>query len=420
MKNEATALPVVSNMQQLSELGTDAQVAPGFQESTKKHITTENAQKIGLASHDEMLQSIGNVFAKYEVPQGLLSKLFKISEFEQIEIIVDNSGSMSVVDAKIPGTNHPISRWHEVRYRLAQMFEILAYVPFPPVHIVFINGPDRLVIARDNGHERPEEFLKRATSIIDGHWARGPDGGTPAYEAIRDSLARYQGIPTIRYFFGDGVPNGGEADQRRITELIKTRAFPEKNPFTFFSCTSEDSCVGWMRDCEEVAPYCSEYDDFESESEEVRSDQGKAFSYSFGMHLVGQLVGACFPEDLDALDEAIPFPKAVMSELLGYQLTDAEYDYYFAEFLVAQRAKRSSGSAEDKIKEEFCRSKWPNLRENFRAAHSSKEIPEVKEYHQRLLEAERQNVSTSVTSSSGIPYQSSSARSNDECCCVIQ
>ena len=78
---------------------------------------------------------------------------------------------------------------------------------------------------------------------------------------------------------------------------------------TFISCTNEDDQVEWMKDAEEVAPYCSESDDFQDETDEVMRDQGAALPYSRGFHLVGQLVAAMNPEDLDAMDESVPFTK---------------------------------------------------------------------------------------------------------------
>lgn len=61
----------------------------------------------------------------------------------------------------------------------------------------------------------------------------------------------------------------------------------------------EDEEVVWMKDTEEVAPYCSEYDDYDDEKEEVLKDQGLALPFTRGFYLVGQIVGAMNPDDLD-------------------------------------------------------------------------------------------------------------------------
>jgi hypothetical protein len=50
---------------------------------------------------------------------------------------------------------------------------------------------------------------------------------------------------------------------------------------TFISCTNDDAAVEWMKDCEEVAPYCFESDDFNDEAAAgVLRAQGAALPYS--------------------------------------------------------------------------------------------------------------------------------------------
>lgn len=383
MKNEATALPVVSNMHQLSQLGADAQLAPGYQAVTEKYTSAAVAQQVGL-SQDQMLEQIGKCFAKYEIPAGLLSKLFVLQKFSCIDCVVDNSGSMGCLsDMKFPG-GQLMTRWQEVLHRLTQMFEVLAYVPFPPFHIRFLNGSAHVVLQKNPG-ETPAAFTQRAATTLTSAFSSGPTGTTPAKERISEMLQRSKAAPTICYFFGDGVPNGGEDAQEDITKMIKTRPNPELSPFTFFSCTNVDADCEWMRNCEEQSLYCAEYDDYNDEAQEILEDQGLAFSYSYGTHLVAQLVGASFPEDLDAMDESAPFTMSVMSELLGYRITDAEYDYYFGEFMKAQQKKRPE-SKEDKIKAEYVQ-KWPALKEEFRRAAFGKDIPTVQEFRKKLMEA---------------------------------
>ena len=45
---------------------------------------------------DTMVDELGTVLAKYEVPMGLMNKLMMLSEFEYLEFMVDDSGSMYV------------------------------------------------------------------------------------------------------------------------------------------------------------------------------------------------------------------------------------------------------------------------------------------------------------------------------------
>jgi len=44
---------------------------------------------------DDMIDQLGELLAKYEIPIGLTNKLMMISEYQSLEFIVDDSGSMA-------------------------------------------------------------------------------------------------------------------------------------------------------------------------------------------------------------------------------------------------------------------------------------------------------------------------------------
>lgn len=80
---------------------------------------------------------------------------------------------------------------------------------------------------------------------------------------------------------------------------------------------------------EEKAAYCSEVDDYGDEEREVKHDQGEAFPYTKGLWILSNLVASISPDDLDALDEDVPFTKHTLDEMLGRIHSAAEYDYYW-------------------------------------------------------------------------------------------
>ena len=139
-----------------------------------------------------------------------------------------------------------------------------------------------------------------------------------------------------------------------------------------------DEDVEWMKDLEEVAPYCSEYDDYHTEAGEVLRDQGAAMPYSKGFHLVGTLVAAMNPDDLDAMDESVPFTKMTLDNLLGIRHTEDMYRHYFRCFQVAQR-KREVKSDADKLKKS---TEWKY--NEFLVATVSSDIPAVLRYSAAL------------------------------------
>lgn len=240
------ALPIVSSMQDHEELNEIVVNGGGNEwalaESTNATIEMMQEPEISLAAGmtpDAMVDELGAILNKYEVPMGLMNKLMMLSEFQSLEFIIDDSGSMSMLSDTVDmKTRQPQTRWQEAQIRLKEMVEILAYVPFNKIEICFLNRPDRVVLER--GGRDPKTFLADAYSRIDTVFRKGPMGTTPALEKLQDSMIRGQGSSVSRYFFGDGMPNGGQRAQTEILNICMNRPDPASNPITFISCTNED------------------------------------------------------------------------------------------------------------------------------------------------------------------------------------
>jgi hypothetical protein len=240
------------------------------------------------------------------------------------------------------------------------------------------------VVLTRNGRE-PRVFLADAYRQVDQAFARGPSGTTPVLEKLQMSFIEGTGKNVARYFFGDGVPNGGIQAQKEITRILCARQNPEGNPVTFISCTNEDAAVEWMKDCEEAAPYCSESDDFGDEAEEVLRDQGAALPFSKGFHLICQLVAAMNPDDLDAMDESVPFTKATLDNLLGVVHNVESYKHYFNCFTEAQqmRVVENDASGRPKRSDQLKKNtKWNY--QDFLTAPLASQIPHVQDIKAQL------------------------------------
>jgi len=160
-------------------------------------------------------------------------------------------------------------------------------------------------------------------------------------------------------------------------------------------------CFIKFQDAEEIAPYCAELDDYVDESREVLRDQGKAFPYSYGLHLVAQLVAAFNPHDLDAMDESVPFAKQTLDDLLGYQTSQQEYKYYFDSFIKAQHLLPLQPHQRSFVKS------LPQLFSQFMEVSRAADIPAVSEYRRR---------DKSVTQKS---RQAQHHPPQDECCVIL-
>lgn len=376
----SNALPVVCSMEDHMKLNEDIGMEIPLAASSDATIEMMQEPDICMEAGmqpDEMVDLLGAVLGKYEVPMGLMNKLMMLNEYASLEFIIDDSGSMQMnSDTTNPITRQPNTRWEEAHQRLREMIEILSYVPFQQIGIEFLNRKDRVTLKR-NGMA-PQLFLQGAIEQVDAQFARGPSGTTPALEKLQESFLRGQGVSIARYFFGDGLPNGGRRAITEIVRIVKNRQDPHLNPVTFISCTNEDEAVEWMKDCEEVAPFCSESDDFGDESREVLLDQGDALPYTRGFWLICQLVAAMNPDDLDAMDESVPFTKTTLDNLLGITHNEESYKYYFDAFVMNQRNRKGHTQA-DRLKKS---TRW-NYHE-FLVSPIAKDIPTVQQYSRQM------------------------------------
>ena len=127
---------------------------------------------------------------------------------------------------------------------------------------------------------------------------------------------------------------------------------------------------------------------YQDEAEEVLKDQGAALPYSYGFYLVSCLVAAMNPDDLDAMDESVPFTKATLDNLLGIQNSEENYKHYFDNFIKAQQARPIENDdygrpkKTDQIKKN---QNWQALYQDFLRAPIAKQIPAVQQFKQALM-----------------------------------
>jgi hypothetical protein len=381
-KEEINALPVYTSREeyenQMKLFGQEPKLSESSQ-ATELMFQDSDIQK--LVGSSDLTNDLSTLMGKYEIPFGMVNKLMELQTFEGMLFMIDDSGSMNnQTDTFIGG--RAVTRWEETRLRLLEMIEILAYVPTPPITIVFLNRSDALKLDRTPGHT-PQQFLTEMTSQINRAFHNGPNGSTPYLRRMEQVFQRYSGTRVVWYFFSDGVPDGGKTAQSRIQQLCMTRANPEGNPITFFSCTNEDDQVEWMKTAEEVAPFCAEFDDYNDEKGEVLKDQGLGIPFTKGFYIIGCLVAAMNPNDLDAMDESVPFTKPMLDNLLGFVSDETDYQSYFNQFIRAQQI-RPVEEQTDRMKREM---NWfPHYR-SFLTAEAHSEIPAACEFKQHLKQA---------------------------------
>ena len=290
------ALPVYCSTEEylksIQAMGEEVKFAESTKATEQIYNDVDVQQKVGLGS--QLHSEVATVFAKYEIPFGLMNKLMEIQTFDFLVFLVDDSGSMgSATDTFVHG--RPITRWEETRLRLLEMLELLSFIPTPPIHIKFLNRANELNLYHEPGMN-PHQFLANSAQIINHAFGLGPSGSTPYLARMEMLFRTYAQKRVAWYFFSDGEPDGGINAQKRIQGLCLNRIDPAGNPITFLSCTNDDNAVEWMKNVEEIAPYCSEYDDYQDEKREVLKDQGNGLPFTKGFYIIGSLVAAMNPE----------------------------------------------------------------------------------------------------------------------------
>jgi hypothetical protein len=199
------ALVVVSNMNDYEEYnnvnGADRPMAESTSNTLEILQDEDIALSLGMPA-DDIVDAIGALFAKYEVPIGMMNKLMELQTFDGIHFLIDDSGSMGA-GSDYKGAGHPVTRWQECQIRLNEILEILVYVPTPPILITFLNRATVISIERKEG-ESPPGFLRRVTSQLHNEFTKGPSGTTPFLRKASESIGNGKGKQIVRYFFGDG------------------------------------------------------------------------------------------------------------------------------------------------------------------------------------------------------------------------
>ncbi|HSW70740.1 MAG TPA: hypothetical protein VLH77_02030, partial [Gammaproteobacteria bacterium] len=234
-----------------------------------------------------------------------------------------------------------LTRWEEAHNRIHILLDILAYTPCLGIKISFLNNKDTITLSHEN--QTPESFLKNAHEQVQALFEDVHDNPrkrlkprTPLYPALEAALR--DADATIVCPWTDGEPNAG-GGVNEIRRLFKNRN-AQKFPISLMSCT-DDEGADWMKDVDQDSIRIAEIDDFESERLEVLRKQGPAFPYTYGFYLISATgVAAICPNDLDALDEEIPFSKMTLENMLGMKLTEKEYRNYWDQNPFSHRYER--------------------------------------------------------------------------------
>jgi len=92
-------------------------------------------------------------------------------------------------------------------------------------------------------------------------------------------------------------------------------------------------------------------------------------------------------DDLDAMDESVPFTKTTLDNLLGIEHNEESYRHYFNCFIEAQRNRTvelddyGRPKRTDELKKSF---NWQDLYQDFLRAPLASQIPAVQQFKNQL------------------------------------
>jgi hypothetical protein len=287
--------------------------------------------------HDDLVE----LFAKHEVPVGLIRKLTLLENYELV-FILDDSGSMSSAttvsiqsefmrayiarDIRRNGSRYrSFTRWDEQQDRVHLLLDFLCYIRTGKITITFLNRQDRIVLPARTADTDLVYWLEDAHHRVSLAFVYWPAGSTPIFHCLQRAFVQSGTVPTAIYLFTDGQPDPSSTS---VSRLIENRLNPETTPLTLISCTDDDSAVAWMKDVDGRARNVAEVDDFLTERKEVRRRQGKMFPFTYGLWIICQLTAVLDPKGLDILDEREPLSQFALSVILGRDITAEEHALY--------------------------------------------------------------------------------------------
>lgn len=350
----ATATDV--EMGQLSNIAQSAGAAP-----------IEATDSAELARQDLLLSLGQKRFSRLEdamrglgLPNSFLVALNELRTLHNIEIILDNSGSMdgqmlALLNAETNETEM-IKRWEAARRRLVQLTPLLALAGVK-MDVRFLNRlamisrtdtPADEVFSFDfsktPGDEEQdavglEQKVAVALNWLGSVFKQRPSGGTyvgPHFDHIIKKT-KADGQSRFTLFITDGEASDRDVLNGLIANRDKTRL-----PITVVACTDKPDEIGWARihQFDPLARF-SVLDDFGTESTRLRKAHGHLIHFSQNAWVALHVVPPALPgsplnesgffvyHKLMRLGDALTHEQ--LNEMIGYKVSDEVYGYYLRE-----------------------------------------------------------------------------------------
>ena len=302
----AVPLAIVSTMDDQAQMGavTQLPIPNQLSQTVQTMQSPQFVQHFAGTDGGDLIDGLGEIFSRLEIPMGLMSKLMAL-QGRVLIFTIDDSGSMSSPSnllfqdaspfmqqllSNVPRRSQYLNRWQEAEDRLFVLTEILSYVPFHTLILKTFDHEERhgRVFTFPRQAQSPQAFLDAIRRTIRDLFNHNPGGGTPIYANLTNSFQiakrSFSQNQCFHYIITDGEPNNKALEVRQIKDLLLSPARnAQQNPVTFLGCSNQRSDYMWIHELEEVAPLVASLPDFRDELMDVKNAQGPMFPYSRGL-----------------------------------------------------------------------------------------------------------------------------------------
>lgn len=314
---------------------------------------------LSLARIEQKLLELG-------LPSSAMVTLEEVRKLQQVNILIDNSGSMT--QPFKTGLNQDSTRWEEARRRLLYIVPLLALAGVSISFRQINNGPKRQDGARlsadtttsftfprdlegDNLALYENTLMTMLNFINFKLFAQTPDGGTNINKHLSDFFAlapKMSGNQQLNLFITDGDVH----DEDAVTQTLRARN-ASQNPLIVVACTNTASDIEWVRNLPKDIKGVSMLEDYRDELSRIRVIHGSSIPYFESIYWLQHVtVPATTLEEAKGLQllgiTNTPFTKVQLESLMGYDSSmDVTYKFYTNRCPLLQESLKS--------KEELCK-----------------------------------------------------------------
>jgi hypothetical protein len=337
----ATQIPVVANTAELTQLNAASLAANSDHEEILVASSSQAAGKaletlvgqVRFARTKEILEQLG-------LPISSLVTLDELTGLKRVNILLDNSGSMS--GDHTDGEGKRTNRWMEAKSRLKKILPLLA-LGGAEINIRVLNDCTALSkgntksfnFRKDLGANNVsslESELGNANAFLEKLFNCTPSGGTEVKGDLSVFFSMAQsGDKQLNLFLTDGEAT----DDLAAKQTIMTRN-AEANPLLVVACTNASAEINWIRDISlnpksgvEMLKDCLE------EEMNMRVLHGPSIPYSNSIYVLRHVALPAIDKDTAAGLQVYGCMNKVLTndqltEIMGYEVPGLTYQYYLS------------------------------------------------------------------------------------------